>query len=82
MKTKQKEILTTTPEEITDSDIFVNCIYLTSKIPNFGMCSSPFPFPFFPPSPVVVVVIGSPRAGEQGSPEPWPAQKSTTHWGP
>jgi hypothetical protein len=23
-------------EEITDSDIFVNCIYLTSKIPNFG----------------------------------------------
>ncbi|KAJ4295912.1 Saccharopine dehydrogenase [Collariella sp. IMI 366227] len=23
-------------KEITDSDIFVNCIYLTSKIPNFG----------------------------------------------
>lgn len=23
-------------EEITDSDIFINCIYLTSKIPNFG----------------------------------------------
>jgi saccharopine dehydrogenase (NAD+, L-lysine-forming) len=23
-------------EEITESDIFVNCIYLTSKIPNFG----------------------------------------------
>lgn len=29
-------MLTYRAEEITDSDIFVNCIYLTSKIPNFG----------------------------------------------
>ena len=28
--------LTHCSEEITDSDIFVNCIYLTKKIPNFG----------------------------------------------
>ena len=32
-------------EEITDCDIFVNCIYLTSKIPNFGMFLLPPPPP-------------------------------------